>query len=335
MTKDCFGCGVLLTRENDSEAHVIPQALGGRLGPKGILCGSCNGVLNIVADLPLVQSFDALPTLLNIPRDRGSNPTKTLSTREGHKVSLDADGKLTRVDVTREVTDIPEGKLVELGAGNMRTAKQLLKWAEKEFPGFDHKEAEKHLQVVAMPEGDELRLRFDFSHEKVFGGIIAAVWIYLIHKTGTAFMPFNRLLKSIHGVQQHGGMFRYLVDGLPGLRGPAIDLGHKIVVRVVPSTGELIAFVEVLGVLKIGGIVARGPLGQSLEHIYVYDIAAKADRSGEFSIDADTFDVQQWASAGLGAEDATLLRQHFANVLHALTDVYYRKATSVAEQTQG
>jgi hypothetical protein len=31
------GCGVVLTPENDSDAHMIPKALGGRLAPRGVV----------------------------------------------------------------------------------------------------------------------------------------------------------------------------------------------------------------------------------------------------------------------------------------------------------
>ena len=48
--KICQGCGEALTGENDSEAHIIPNALGGRLKPKGIICQTCNTKLDALAD---------------------------------------------------------------------------------------------------------------------------------------------------------------------------------------------------------------------------------------------------------------------------------------------
>jgi hypothetical protein len=314
MTKLCRGCGEPLTSETDSDAHVIPQALGGRLAPRGIICRTCNGILNDAADLALVEAFGAWPTLFDIPRQDGKNPPKKIETRKGYQVRLEASGKMTRTDVVYDVTNLPKGQKVEIGAGNMTTARQLLARAAKQFPGFDIAEAEKRLKVMGLPMDDEIKLRLDYSPEAVFGGVVAAIWLYLIHTTGRAFLDLNGLLTCIKKMQTNGGTFRYLIDGLPGLKGPDIDLGHKVIVRSVPSTGELIAYVEVMGVVKVGGVFASGS-DHFLEHIYAYDLSTKADRSNEFSIDAAVFQKQDWRKVGLGTDQC----RRVACALHQVT----------------
>ncbi len=87
----------------------------------------------------------------------------------------------------------------------------------------------------------------------------------------------------------------------PELNGPDIPLGHKIVVRSVPATGELIGYVEILGIMWIGGIFASaGGPAVKIEHIYAYDLDARAERSSEFSIDPPIFERQDWRRVGLG-----------------------------------
>jgi hypothetical protein len=107
------------------------------------------------------------------------------------------------------------------------------------------------------------------------------------------------------------------------MQGPPLNLCHKVIVRSVPSTGALIGYLEVLGVLKIGGLFASGPVGVRIEHIYVYDVIQKADRTDEFSIDPTVFDAQDWRSVGLGPADAQALQAHFQNALASLV-AYYR-----------
>ena len=113
----CKGCDVVFTPENDSNAYMILKALGGRLAPRGILCRTYNTELNDVADLALIKAFGAWPTLLDISRE-GANPPKTVETREGHRVRIQGDGKLTRTDVVFDVKETPEveGHHVTLGA---------------------------------------------------------------------------------------------------------------------------------------------------------------------------------------------------------------------------
>ncbi|NEJ74532.1 hypothetical protein GR197_29075 [Rhizobium phaseoli] len=297
----CRGCGTTLTAQNDSAAHVFPNALGGRLKPKGIICRSCNTALDRAADNALVKAFGDWPTLLNLPRDEGEHPPKLVETRDGRRVRIEADGKITSAQVTYDVAEIEDGHQVIIAAGNMKTFRELLKRTKKQFSQLDIDAAEQAAQVVGVADDDMLKLGFDFSPQAVFGGVITAIWLYLIRTTGRAFMDWDRLLKCVGEMQKHGGTFRYLVDGLPGLTGPDIPLGHKIIIRTVPRTGEMIAFVEVMGILRVGGLFASAGGPRSLiEHVYAYDLIQQRERGAEFSIDPGEFERQDWKLAGLG-----------------------------------
>ena len=327
--KKCRGCGVSLTPENDSAAHVFPNALGGRLKPKGIICQRCNTALDRVADNALVKAFGDWPTLLNLPRDEGVNPPKLVDTRDGRRVRIEANGNITSAQVTYDVTEIEDGHKVIMAAGNIKTFRELLKRANKQFPQFDIQAAEQAAQIVGVSDDDMLKLGFDFSPQAVFGGVITAIWLYLIHTTGRAFMDWKRLLNCICDMQTHGGTFRYFVDGLPALAGPDIQLGHKIIIRSVPRTGEMIAYVEIMGILRVGGLFASaGGPSELIEHVYAYDLVQQRDRSAEFSIDANEFERQDWRAAGLGPTDAVALRDRFATALQVFVNHYRQRFTA-------
>lgn len=322
MTLLCRGCNNPITEENDSKAHIIPNALGGRLAPKGIICQTCNTLLDKIADNALIEAFGAWPTLLDISRQRGSNPPKMIETRNDHRVRLKADGSLVRMDIQYDVSSIPDGHRIQIGAGDMKTFQQLLRRAAKKFPQFDITAAQQYARAMGIPN-DDIKMSLDFSPAAVFGGVVTAIWLYLILKTNRAFMDWTRLQICVKQMQTNGGTFRYFVDGLPGLIGPKIDLSHKLIVRSVPAKGELIAYVEILGILKIGGLFAKSPNpGYELEHIYAYDLMQKTDRSNEYSINAKEFDRQDWLSVGLGPTEAESLRDHFKNALDFFTNLY-------------
>lgn len=324
-TTNCRGCGTVLTAANDSEAHIIPKALGGRLKPKGIICRTCNTALDRVADNALIEAFGDWPTLMDIPRKGGGNPTKIIDTKNGRRVRLQPDGALTAIDVKYDVTSIEDGHAVVIAAGDMKTIRQLLQRAEKQFPQFDAKAAEQHAMTMGVQDGDELKMQLDFSPKAVCGGVITALWLFIIQKTGHAMMDWQGLLDCIQKMQAGGGTFRYLIEGLPGLKGPDIRLGHKIVVRSVPASGELIAYVEILGMLKVGGLFAASSRPSDLiTHIYAYDVLSRTDRSSEFLIDAAEFEKQDWSTVGLGVTDAAKLRDHFRDALDTIFVQRYR-----------
>lgn len=329
----CYGCNEILTPQNDSEAHIIPNALGGRLKPKGIICRICNTKLDNVADNALIKAFGDWPTLLDIPRDRGCNPLKLIETKNGRRVKLKADGSMIASDVQYDVTPTESGDKVQIAAGDMKTLRQLFKKAEKQFPKFDSKIAEQYARMVCIEGDDPLRMSLDFSPQAIFGGIITAIWLYLIKTTGRAFINWDSLLNAIQDMQAHGGTFRYMVNGLPGLKGPDIMLGHKIVVRSIPYSGKLIAYVEILNMLRVGGLFADAgrPTKELFESIYVYDLSKKSDRSAEFSIDPSSFEQQDWKIVGLGVSDEEDLRTHFEVRLEEVFEQYYRQRFSSTE----
>src|SRR5207302_7849629 len=97
-----------------------------------------------LTDNALIKAFGDWPTLLDIPRDRGANPPKLIESRNGRRVRLEADGSMTLADVKYDVAPVEDGHKVQIAAGNMKTFRQLLKRAEKQFPTFDPKVAEQY-----------------------------------------------------------------------------------------------------------------------------------------------------------------------------------------------
>lgn len=280
----------------------------------------------MLVDNALVEAFGNWPTLLDFPRDRGSAPPARMQTRLGKRVQVETNGTVMRTDVVYDAKPVADGHAVEIGAGDMKTFRQLLRRAAKQFPQFDPAIAEQHARKVSIEDDDELKMGFDFSPQAVFGGIVVAIWLFLILRTGRAFMDRAHLIKMIKEMQAHGGTFRYMTEELPGLKGPKIPLSNKIIVRSVPSTGELIAYVEILGILKVGGVFAKArPPAMALEHIYVHDVLGRRDRSAEFTIDGAAFENQDWKTVGLGPTDAEKLREHFRDALETVFVQHYRE----------
>lgn len=330
----CQGCGTVeLTPEFDSEAHIIPNALGGRLSRSGLICRECNTLLDRLADNPLIRAFGPWPTLLDIPRHRGRHPPVVIDTRDGLRVSVEPDGTTTRIDVVYDVTPIDaDSHKVSLGAGNWKVVRQLIGRAAKQFPQLDQAHATAHAQKVNVPSTAEWRIETNFAPANVFPGAFAAFWLFFLHKTGHQLAPWDRVLEVVEGVRT-GGTFRYFPDGLPGLSGPSIDISHKIILRTVPQTGLLIGYLEILGTLRVGGVVAQGRPSSELEYIYVADVFGKSERSGEFSIDRKTFDATDWKTVGLGLSEPGEIKTYIQD---AQTPLQKRWETRISsEATKG
>lgn len=69
--KKCYICGEELTKENASVEHIIPNAIGGKLKSKELICKKCNSKLGHSMDKELAEQLDFFSNFLNINRDRG------------------------------------------------------------------------------------------------------------------------------------------------------------------------------------------------------------------------------------------------------------------------
>lgn len=136
----CILTGVELTEENDSIAHIIPSALGGRLKTKGILCREANNIMDRKADSRLIESFQFYMILLGGSRDRHrafSSIRATNSKEQSFLLGTDMIKPLSHV--YEVMTDGSEHR-IEIKAISMKQAKDLIRKAKKELALSDAQE---------------------------------------------------------------------------------------------------------------------------------------------------------------------------------------------------
>jgi hypothetical protein len=139
----CGGCGVTLTPENDSAAHVIPNALGGRLKPKGILCRVCNDELDELADNALIEAFGGWPKANNEDSFVLSGFDKPMQVAEAEAIlrtfdDVDKDARAGKFDPEKRPDDSPQ-----------RPRKQLV--VKANIQSIDYSEARRDI-LLSVPE---------------------------------------------------------------------------------------------------------------------------------------------------------------------------------------
>jgi hypothetical protein len=77
--------------------------------------------------------------------------------------------------VTYETRATDDGSKIQIGAGDMKTIRQLLQRVKKKYPEFDAKAAEQFARTVGLDDDDELKMGFGFGRAQVFGGVVTAI----------------------------------------------------------------------------------------------------------------------------------------------------------------
>lgn len=106
MEKKCIFCGRNLTQDEKTE-HIIPNALGGKLKSKDIICDSCNNFYSYL-DKELAETLSPLTSLIQPKRDNGKTGRSECSIFgvPGEKLS-DGSIKANTVKIKKE-----NGKLI-------------------------------------------------------------------------------------------------------------------------------------------------------------------------------------------------------------------------------
>lgn len=90
--KICYNCNTPLTESNITEEHIILNAIGGKLKSKELICRRCNSEFGDSSDKALAKALQPFSTLLDINRNRGSNPSFIMRDQENKEFRIGGPG---------------------------------------------------------------------------------------------------------------------------------------------------------------------------------------------------------------------------------------------------
>ena len=107
----CYLCGQELNNKNKTIEHIIPNALGGKLKTKEILCKACNNSMGETIDNNLVKFFEFANVLTNPKRDRKG--TQQFQAKiDGQDVFVKSGGEIT-TQFKPKITKMENGANIE------------------------------------------------------------------------------------------------------------------------------------------------------------------------------------------------------------------------------
>lgn len=251
--KYCIATGDEITEGNDSKAHIIASALGGRLKPRGILCQRGNGVLGNKFDQPLIEAFQPLMNFLNGSRDRGQNQPMIVTDGSGKKYIFRFGGSLTLSEPEYEVTETADGVQVTIKARTLKEARTLLGRVQAKDPTFDVDEAMKHaVEEHHWPVGM-------LGHQFQIGPIITFP---------SAFVAAS-IFASSKGLGSHPALRSYVADFDPNkpalppdtfyfmpeprwIATPQTAVAHILSLTGEAGSGRLLVYIEYFNLVGIG-----------------------------------------------------------------------------------
>lgn len=267
---ECILCEVPLTAENDSEEHVIINAIGGRYKVKGVLCVRCNNGAGDTWDCSLANDLHSLGLLVGVRRERGETPSMMIKNLEGDQLLLHADGTMSPAKVEFKESQDSSGLVtIEFVARSLEETRKILKGVKRKYPKVDVESEISKVDDKFVYLDSPLSLSMGFGGSLSGRSVVKSVLCFAVANGVSAKDCWNarNYLTSESGEPCFGYWYArdMVLDRLVGL--PL----HCIAVSNRGTDGQLIGYAEFFGARRVVVCLATMYSGPPIHVVYSID----------------------------------------------------------------
>ncbi|AFY66995.1 HNH endonuclease [Geitlerinema sp. PCC 7407] len=267
----CYICETEIQSENRYKEHILLNSLGGKLKSDSLLCQECAPYFDKI-DAALSNQLNFIGLLLNIKRDRGTNPPiKVTITGTGEKIFISAGGKPVSIKPVIQNSTIDGAPHLSISAKDKKQMREVLQGLKRKYPCLD---VEAILDEAA-PQGSYMTS--PVHHEETVGGEEAfraickmAIGLYL-HQGGTRD-TIAHLIPYIKDGQNRSCVCFFYPDNFTALDGENLTVFHTLYVKGDPSEGILFAHIDFFSTFKFLVLLSDRYDGTPLNATYTFDV---------------------------------------------------------------
>ena len=295
--RDCYACAAELVDGVASVEHIIPNAIGGRLKSRALLCRDCNSRFGDTIDAALSRQLLPVANALNVQRERGATPSVRVTFDEEEYVR-DANGNMRPVDKRPTVIEGESSATFSFSASTLAQARKHLEGLKRKYPKLDVEAqlAAAKLTVTRVDAVTEFNLP-SIGGDDMFRAVVKIALSYFLHIGGAAASVPVAVAAVLNpgdpGLRRVGCL--YGVDPIPER-----DISRVLHVVAVISdlSGRLSAYVELLGAYRFAVRLSNRYSGPPISSAYAYDVCAQA----VIALDATRLIGLPWLHEGMNQD---------------------------------
>src|SRR5699024_8821486 len=239
----CYGCDEEITKENETEEHIILNAIGGKLKSKKILCKSCNSNFGSEIDESLAKQLNPIANLLDIKRDRGK-PQNVKGPYNNKDILIEPGGKLK---LARAYTDRNEN-MYHIEASSERQVREVLKGLKRKHSQINIDE-EINNATKSKSYISSVKISINFGGDKTKRALCKiAVNFFIYH--GGKIEEIKHLLPYIKGSKEDAEVYYYYPKSEVFYKGEKEFL-HTLLLIGDPQQKLLYVYVELFNEFKM------------------------------------------------------------------------------------
>lgn len=279
---NCYICQKEITKDNETEEHIILNAIGGTLKPKTLICKQCNSQLGNEIDSELANQLNFISNMLNIERDRKPVPNIELkSITTGIPILLRPGGK--------PVMKIPQvnednKKNIFIKVPNIKQAKKVLNGLKRKRTKIDISKALSEFTTEKRYLDEEYRLNIVIGGDKAFRSICKmAVNLYMLKDGSRKYI--KHLIPYILG-NEESNCVQYYYDNPNIISKTNNEVLHSIIINGNKEEKLLSAYIELFNFYKFVVLFNDKYDGNNINISYYFDVLQRKEiiKSNEYNL---------------------------------------------------
>lgn len=261
---NCYVCDEVLIKENETEEHILLNAIGGKLKSKKLICKSCNSAFGSEIDDSLAKQLNPIANLLDVKRDRGK-PQNVIATYNNKDILIEPGGKLK---LARAYTEKNEN-MFHIEASSERQARQVLEGLKRKFPDIN---IDEQIKSANKSKSDlpSVKIKMNFGGEIVCRAICKMAVNFFVYKKGNP-QDIKHLLSYIKGSEEEGEVYFYYPKSEVFYKGEK-DVLHTLILVGEPQQKHLYVYVELFNEFKMVVFISKEYDGEPIYESYHYNV---------------------------------------------------------------
>jgi hypothetical protein len=300
----CYLCQQdLIPQKTESKEHIIPNALGGRLLSKKLLCIHCNSTLGSSIDADLANQFNSIAAMLNIIRDDGT-PKAFDAQMEGggEKYKIEPGGKprLLKPEIERDTSTI------KIKADSVEQIKTILEREQKRGRylnlnlNIDNiiNKIKEYIEDGKLSTERYLNepLTFDMQPGGVgFWRAICKIATNFYIFSGEDNQHISHLIPYIKCGIQPSRLYAYFFnrDNLFPRYLEADLIIHSLYLKSEPATKSIYMLIELFSTFQFVVLLSDKYNGQEFKHLYSYNVLERKYLDVNYNLEISLDEINQ------------------------------------------
>jgi hypothetical protein len=224
-----------------------------------------------------------------VKRQRGRTLCIAVTTTAGENLLLNTGGQLEMAPPEIKRTPIPDGETIEVKAGSIAQARDVLEGVKRQYPKVDVEAALAGAEIHQSYAKGVVHIDLNFGGP-LSGRSLVKSALALAHGAGLPIAQCGDALAYLREADAEPCFGYYYVDDPVDGRPPATPL-HCVAIDANPETGLILGYVEYFGIHRAVVCLGRDHAGDRLKAVYALDPRIGETVEVAVRLDFDVADV--------------------------------------------